>query len=355
MLIPVIALALFIAFRPTAVAVETVWGPAYVTEPLLKDLLQSKAMQRIKGIDQSGPLVYFNSAPAFSRYDHCVGVMAILQHAGAPLNEQAAGLLHDASHTVFSHVGDNLFYKDNQDKSYQDTIHLWFLEKMEINPVIQKYGITLSSLDPDLEQYTALERHLPDLCADRIQYIIHTGVIFNKITKEDAQGIVKSLSFKNDQWLFSDKARAKQFADLSLAFTTELWGSAWNCAFYDYFSKALQRALDLNLVSRDELHFSIDTNIMEKLRATDDLFIQTMLRYCSDIHNSFSTVEYGTGTVNITPKFRGVDPLIQENGTITRLTELDADYKNNFEATKLWCKTGYGVVLLPATLPPTQA
>ncbi|MDN3029996.1 MAG: hypothetical protein QMO91_01295 [Candidatus Tisiphia sp.] len=34
---------------------HTVWGDFIVNDPIIEELIQSKAMQRIKEIDQSGP------------------------------------------------------------------------------------------------------------------------------------------------------------------------------------------------------------------------------------------------------------------------------------------------------------
>lgn len=55
-------------------------------------------------------------------YDHSMGVFVILRARGAPLEEQIAGLLHDVSHTAFSHVGDWVYGKENQDKDYQNDV-----------------------------------------------------------------------------------------------------------------------------------------------------------------------------------------------------------------------------------------
>ena len=79
-------------------------------------VINSDVMQRLKDIDQSGAARYLGvKLPAFSRYEHSVGVYALLKKAGALKKEQVAGLLHDASHTVFSHVGDYIWAKKIDD------------------------------------------------------------------------------------------------------------------------------------------------------------------------------------------------------------------------------------------------
>ena len=45
-----------------------------------------------------------------TRYEHSVGVMLLARRVGGGLREQVAALLHDVSHTAFSHVIDHVFH-----------------------------------------------------------------------------------------------------------------------------------------------------------------------------------------------------------------------------------------------------
>ncbi len=83
-----------------------------MNNPLLEEIFMSPAMIRLDGIDQSGPPAHFGVVPTFSRRDHCNGVWALLKRANVSLEEQVTGLLHDASHTAFSHLADLLFKHD---------------------------------------------------------------------------------------------------------------------------------------------------------------------------------------------------------------------------------------------------
>lgn len=73
---------------------------------LLEDLIVSKPVQRLKGIHQAGAGFLVNSRWTISRFEHSVGVMLLIRQFGGSLQEQVAGLLHDVSHTAFSHVVD---------------------------------------------------------------------------------------------------------------------------------------------------------------------------------------------------------------------------------------------------------
>ncbi len=342
--------------------VTTMWGKVVVTDPLIEELLDHEIMTRLEHIDQSGPHVYFGITPKFDRLTHSIGVWALVNRVGGSQKQCAAALAHDASHTVFSHLGDVLFKKDTtkgiyeeSGHSYQDEIHLYFLKQHNVDLITEKYGIPLDDLNPDLEEYKALEQPLPDMCADRIQYNVHTGVVFNLISTDDAYDIIYNLSFNGEKWYFTDAAIAKKFANLSVHFTQYLWGAPYNGAFYHYFAQALKRSIELKLVSYEDIHFSTDRKVFDILKESKDPSILHAFELCNNIYQSFMVVPYGQGDLNIKPKCRAINPLVltevidQETGeavsSLKRLSEIDENFAQTFTAVHTWCKTGYGLLL----------
>ena len=116
----------------TSTQVETIYGTFDVTDRVIIDLIDSPAMQRTKNVHQYGIAYFLDNYKFYTRYEHSVGVWALLKRYGAGLEEQIAGLLHDASHTIFSHLGDYIFNHNNPKSSYQDAIHGWYLNKTDI-------------------------------------------------------------------------------------------------------------------------------------------------------------------------------------------------------------------------------
>jgi HD superfamily phosphohydrolase len=327
--------------------VETIWGESYECEDALVEIMETDLMQRLKKIDQSGPSRYLGPiVPAFSRFEHSVGVVALLKKAGAPLKEQIAGLLHDCSHTVFSHVGDYIFAGDmneNVQQSYQDRIHLNHLQRSGLSATIAKYGMRIEDLNPEL--YVRLERPLPDMCADRIQYNVHTGVIFGIISNADAEAIVANLEFENGNWYFTDKDLAKKFAGLSLHFTRNFWGVKWNTSMNIHLAMAIRRALTIKLISMKDL-FMTDDIIMKKLQASNDSIIKNNLWQCANYTKRIQGARYSK--MKITSKFRGIDPPVRnaETGELERLTAIDPDFKKQYDAVKKWCNDGVEIDIL---------
>lgn len=329
--------------------VETIWGKVSVTDDLTEKFLNHPALERMKKVDQSGPLPYLKMMPFFSRYSHCVGVWHLLKIFNRPIKEQLAGLFHDISHTTFSHVADHLFKVAHQKHSYQDAIHLQFLKQhcsdLLEDEEVKKNKITLQDLDPDLVGYEALEQPLPKLCADRIEYITHTGILCGLISADDAQKILKDLRFKDGEWYFASIKSARILGELSLHFTQNLYGAKWNYVLYHFFERILERALEINLIKKEEFLYGTDEKIWEKLESSEDSIIKNLLSKCKNIYISFYVTTGNQYDLSFKTKFRGINPLVEHGQNLILLTDCDPEYKRHFGAVKAFCEIPIRVVL----------
>ncbi len=73
-------LTIVLSCNVQAAVINTILGDVTEHNPSILALIDSQAMQRLKHIDQSGPPVYFTANfPALTRYDHSLGVYALLK------------------------------------------------------------------------------------------------------------------------------------------------------------------------------------------------------------------------------------------------------------------------------------
>jgi HD superfamily phosphohydrolase len=316
------------------ITVSTLYGVEVIEEPLILELLASPAMQRLKEIDQSGIVHYYGKVGPYSRYDHSLGVFLLLKRLHVPLQEQVAGLLHDVSHTVFSHTGDWLFFQGSHEHSYQDDIHAWYLERQGIESIVAKYGMTLKEALAKGNGYTALEQELPDVCADRLEYNLFTGHLTGLLTDQDVNRILTDLHFEDGLWYFEDPWIAAQFAKLSLYFTENLWGAAWNALSNECCARAIKRALELSILTFEEIHFSYDRAILEKLQAAQDELIQEWMKKCAQPEKYFIVCAPEEADYSCFCKFRGIDPLVKMNGSLVRLTSIDGNFAMYYRTVK---------------------
>ncbi|MGL5642811.1 MAG: HD domain-containing protein, partial [Paraclostridium sp.] len=85
--------------------VDYIYGE-FELEDVLIELINCDAVQRLKYIHQVGATYLIKEELNVNRLEHSIGVMLLIRMLGGSLKEQIAGLLHDISHTAFSHVID---------------------------------------------------------------------------------------------------------------------------------------------------------------------------------------------------------------------------------------------------------
>lgn len=282
---------LWIPYVLSARQIETFYGPIDVQEPVLLELIDSPTFQRLKNLHQYGVAYYTTHREEYNRYDHSIGVFTILRANNASIEEQIAGLLHDVSHTAFSHVGDWVFGRENQDKDYQNEIHVHFLEESGLATILKKYNFSSEQILPKEELFPALESGLPNLCADRIDYNIQGAFYQGFITHEEAITIFKDLVFTNNKWMSSNLELMKKLTRFSLFMTKDCWGSPTNYVTSRWLADAILRGIDLGSISYTDLHFGTDQEIWDHLILQNDPVIQKKMKMVLDPHAHFSLVD----------------------------------------------------------------
>lgn len=340
-----IIIFLFLSTISHAKPISTIFGVIEEDNPAILELIDSKAMQRLKHIDQSGPDAYYTKDfPTFSRFEHSLGVYALLKKFNAPTNEQIAGLLHDTSHTVFSHLGDIIFQSgEDRTKSYQDDIHNWFLSKMQVDKILAKYNLKLDDISPKNPKFKALEQSYPDMNADRIEYNLHTGLVFSDLSSNDVNEILASLKFKNGKWYFANLNCAKKFAKLSNYYTKNFWGCGHNVAMYTVMSAVIKKALEQNIIKKEDFFFGVDSEVIKKLNNTKNKEIKDLLAIAKNLENYYDVTDKSSFDIFQPVKMRGINPLVWYKDELQRLSDISPDFANEVDNTKKY--TNHGVYI----------
>lgn len=122
---------------------DRVYGEFEITKPVILELINSQSLQRLKDIDQAGyrslwvkPDVEVGEYD-HSRFAHSLGVYLLLRKYDTQLEEQIAGLIHDVSHSAFSHCIDYVLDSGSEtEHNHQDNLFADFIRKTEIPAII---------------------------------------------------------------------------------------------------------------------------------------------------------------------------------------------------------------------------
>lgn len=314
---------------------DRIYGPTEITEPIIQEIIASEAMQRLLKVNQYGASFYRFSHLTTNRFEHCVGVYLLLRKFNATLEEQIAGLLHDVPHTAFSHVVDFVF-GGSEVGTFHEEFHKEVVMNSTLPSIFTKHGFDIDTV-LDKHRFRLLERDLPDLCMDRIDYFFRDLVTDRILTLEQAQTILSKMIRFEDTIAFEDMASARTFADYFRKGDQQLWGHPLQAALYYLFAEALKTALFENIISFKDL-FSIDEVVYDKLAAANHPLIKKNLARVKQIQVVEDPVHYD---FYIRTKIRMVDPYVITDGVPVRLSHLDSDFNTVQEAYRAKRQTGY--------------
>lgn len=300
--------------------IDRVYGNFEIDEPVILELINSKAIQRLKGIDQAGYFEPHFPGTAYSRFEHSIGVYLLLKLYNASLEEQIAGLIHDVSHSAFSHCIDYILDAGSEKKhNHQDNVFDEFVRKSEIPEILKKYKLDLDFILND-QNFPLKEKDLPDLCADRIDYSLRTAIIFKDI--EDGEYFIENLLAENEQWIFKNFESAEKYTKLFLKLNTDYYAGLPSAIMFKTVSDYLRYALLKSYITEADL-YTTDKIVLEKIEPhikTDSQLNLLFDRMNNKIGFKQDSKDY-TGKVFC--KSRMVNPLCRYNGKIMRVSEVN--------------------------------
>ncbi|MBP9749029.1 HD domain-containing protein [Patescibacteria group bacterium] len=302
----------------TLVCTDRLYGTVAIDSPTMAALVASAPMQRLLGVCQFGIPDEWYNRKNFSRYEHCLGVMLLLRRLGASEEEQIAGLLHDVSHTAFSHVVDWLLHKELV-QDFQDEQLLTYLQRSGLNEILEGHGFDPARI-ANGEHFPLLEQPAPDLCADRVDYALR------EFDAETVRTCLAGLTVHNGRMVCKNKATANLFARNYLQQDVVNWSGFESQSRYHFFVEMLQRALEKEIITFDDF-WGTDAEVMEKVIASgDERILQTLT-----LLQQKSLAHYPPSDIVLHNKFRFVDPLVLINGQPVRLSNLDPTYQQALE------------------------
>ncbi|WP_285765772.1 HD domain-containing protein [Peribacillus sp. SI8-4] len=295
---------------------DSIYGQ-HVVEGVLEELMLSKPVQRLKGVHQGGASYLVNEMWNVTRYEHSVGVMLLIKQLGGTVQEQIAGLLHDVSHTAFSHVID--FALDCEEENYHEKIYEKTIMNSEIPAILKQYGYSCEGIMRS--DWRLLERSAPELCADRVDYTLRDMYHYGNITLESVTDFLEHMIIMDGRMYVDNLEAAEWFVETYYGEVIDFFMDPLNIYGYDALAKTLKWALDKKWIGLDDL-LGEDEDVMLLLHSIEDDDLKKLL---GRLHGNVTLYEVQTDyDIYRKTKVRLIDPSVMHGNRLIRASKLSA-------------------------------
>lgn len=273
---------------------------SYELEPVLQELIETKEMQRLKKVHQGGATIFANPKWNTTRFEHSIGTMLCMKMLGQPLDVQIHALLHDVSHTAFSHVVDHVYQLEEE--NYHELIFKDVIYQSTIPLILQKYGLDAA---PFMKS-PLLEIDCPHLSVDRLDYTLRDMVQYGFIDQLDAHWFLTAVGVVNQQLVIMNMTQAEWFVETFYKQVFDLFLDERNIWAYGKFTSILSLAQQLGIITEQDFLLSDDA-LFQKLCSCED----------ATLHASMIELVAGTsGAYDASVKERYLEPVVVENGQL---------------------------------------
>ena len=289
---------------------DELYGECYVDD-VIYEIINTRIFKRLKNIYQSGGGYLVNELWNVNRHEHSIGTMILSLKFNGNIEEQIKALLHDISHTAFSHVIDYVLKNENED--YHEKIQEDFLNDEELLSILEKYNLNIKRIMS--KNYSFLDDELPKLSFDRIDYTLRDLFRQKRISHKDVREIVNNLAVYQNKLCFNSLEIGKWFQKLYFQEVVEYFQDPLNMYINTMLSNLLALALNEKIIQLQDFNFT-DEYIIKKINSS------SKKKELEDIINKKKFDEFLLLKEKIKVKKRYIDPYILVNNEIKRISEI---------------------------------
>lgn len=295
---------------------DRIYGKIKIDKKVIVDLIKSKPFRRLKKISQDGAPHFIQPIRNVTRYEHSIGVWHLTWLYKRPIEEQVGALLHDISHTAFSHVIDIVM--NDEKHEYHDRFIKKIILDSEIPKILEANKIDIKKVLTK-EKYKLLENSLPDISVDRWDYFMRDGYTMGFLPLSLINEFLGHIEVKNDKFYFTDIKLASTFAILYLNFSRLIWLDPVAHGSFFLLAKALKIGFKQGVIDEEEL-FTNDEYLLKKLRKAN---LKSINKYLDRLvpGKEFVYVDKKDAEFFGPNKPRYVDPFIKTPSGFKRLSK----------------------------------
>ena len=255
--------------------------PKFIEKYLqVASLLRLKRIGYFCGMDYASKDIY-DFSEYVSRYQHSLNTALITYNLTEDKIMTIASLFHDIATPCTAHVIDYM-NKDylNQESTEEYTGNILRKDKY-LKECLKEDQINIEDII-NFKQFSIVDNTRPKLCADRLDGIILPGLFWTKnLTLEEVLMILKNLRvYTNEdneaEIGFASERIASKVLEINKSIDIYCH-SNYDNYMMDLLSKIIKRAIDLGLVTYEDLYVLDEERLFCLLNSSKDLELQTNL------------------------------------------------------------------------------
>ena len=323
----------------------------------LDKYLQLPVLKRLQGVGLlcgTDWTALYKNRFYYSRLDHSLGVALIVWHFTHDKAQTLAGLLHDISTPVFSHVSD--FRKGDaltQTATEEPTARI-IRGDAELGRLLAEDGLTAEQVE-DYHIYPVADNEIPQLSADRLEYMFPSGMALDgSWTMDEIRTCYNDLVIlKNEEGADELGFKTLEIAELyceHFCMIGHILQLNENKLALHMLGQIMNMAEKEGILSEEDFMKLSEKKVMERLDGllrsarNDGLakYYRTFRSMTSIEHTDQALPESDYFCVSLKVKQRYINPLVGDK----RLSEVSSKACTIIEDFKSYSDTAYGCVKL---------
>lgn len=296
----------------------------------------------------------FHNRFFYSRLDHSIGVALIIWHYTHDKKQAIAGLLHDVSTSVFSHVSD--FRKGDaltQTVTENDNARL-IREDKDLLDLLKNDGLVVEQV-MDYHIYPVADNEIPQLSADRLEYMFPSGAVlegsWNLLEIEKTYDDISVLQneFGNPELGFNTLKIAEEYCR-KFCITGHILQMHEDKICLNMLGQIMNMAVEEGLLCENDFMTLSESAVIEKIQDKGTSKFQklynTFRKMDKVIHTNERLDETEYYCLSLKVKQRYINPLVKTDKGTLRLSEVSDFAAKLIQDFLSWEDTPYGCVKL---------
>ncbi|MDD3048500.1 MAG: hypothetical protein PHQ89_00725 [Bacilli bacterium] len=300
--------------------------------------INTEAMQRLGGIGQFCGMDYTNLEIVkpkywYSRLDHSIAVSLIVWNLTKDKIKTLTALFHDLGTPVFSHTIDYYLNDYINQESSELNIKDQIIKSNELVDLLNEDTVPFTDVSMP-ERYPILENSKPKLCADRLDGILHTLLIWGRFWPlKDVKKVYKDIIIlkneDNEEEIgFKTLKQCEKFFSGSYEYSILLQKNEDKLMMH-FLGDIIKFAIDRNILSFENIYLLSEKRIIELIENSGDNKLREMWHVFTTTSKLYSSNEIKPNTYcfSLDVKKRYVNPLCLNKDKIYRIVDISSKSK----------------------------